>query len=591
MTLAYARPMAHFGTEWDTAPNPAYDIWTSVNGSEVVPGVLSPLVASAFNRYDHLGLRRLMAEYPGGQRAELYEAPVGNFFGVFGGRLALNNGFAVAATSALDAVIAQAILQQFFTGAEGGDRFLLDSTEEEREAAYAVARHQRDDAPRFLDEHRDRLYAERASDRYERDLRLPLEAALERFLELFEDSHTVLLNRHYVVSVAAGEWQVRLAMLLGGAGIDPAAVVGLCSGLGEVESSKPAIHLYELAQLARSHPEVADALRAGDAQAVVEAASARRGPAWAAFGERLDRFLFEYGYRVQGEADPTNADWSEDPTFALSQVRSMLDVPDEDSPSANVQRAVAARCELEAAVRAQVPDEQRLTFDEVLANAQHFTRLRERSKSIWVLATRRTRAPYLALARRLVERGVIDEPDDARYLVLAELEQVVRGGDANGSGDPGELRERIARRRAQAAEAEGWLLPDNWIGEPDLRRRGDADFDAGVLQGMGVSVGAGPVTGTARIIPSAEAGLARDIAVGEVLVAPFTDAPWTPLFIAAGAVVVETGGVLSHAATVAREFGIPAVVMCKDATEIIGDGDTVTVDGAAGTVTILARAS
>jgi pyruvate,water dikinase len=269
----------------------------------------------------------------------------------------------------------------------------------------------------------------------------------------------------------------------------------------------------------------------------------------------------------------------------------MLDVPDEDSPSANVQRAVAARCELEAAVRAQVPDEQRLTFDEVLANAQHFTRLRERSKSIWVLSTRRTRAPYLALARRLVERGVIDEPDDARYLVLAELEQVVRGGDANGSGDPGELRERIARRRAQAAEAEGWLLPDNWIGEPDLRRRGDADFDAGVLQGMGVSVGAGPVTGTARIIPSAEAGLARDIAVGEVLVAPFTDAPWTPLFIAAGAVVVETGGVLSHAATVAREFGIPAVVMCKDATEIIGDGDTVTVDGAAGTVTILARAS
>jgi pyruvate,water dikinase len=579
--------MAHFGTEWDTAPNPVYDIWTSVNGSEVVPGVLSPLVATTFNRYDHVGLVRLMSEYPGGERTQLFEPPVGNFFGVFGGRLALNNGFAVAATSALDAVIAQAILQQFFTGAEGGERFLLDGTDEERAAAYAVATEQRDDATRFLDEHRDRLYAERASDRYERDLDLPEEAALERFLELFDDSHTVLLNRHYVVSVAAGEWQVRLAMLLGGAGIDPAVVVGLCSGLGEVESSKPAIHLYELAQLARSHAEVADTLRAGDMAATVEAISARPSAAWTAFGDRFGRFLFEYGYRVQGEADPTNADWSEDPTFALSQVRSMLDVPDEDSPVANVQRAVAARCELEAAVRAQVPEDQRAAFDEILSKAQHFTRLRERSKSIWVLATRRTRAPYLALARGLAARGVIDDPGDAKYLTLAELEQVVRSG-ASGA-DPGGLGERIARRRVQAADAEGWLLPDNWIGEPELRRRGEGDRSTDVLAGLGVSAGAGPVTGTARIIPSAEAGLAREIAVGEVLVAPFTDAPWTPLFVAAGAVVVETGGVLSHAATVAREFGIPAVVMCRDATEIIGDGDTVTVDGAAGTVTILAR--
>jgi pyruvate,water dikinase len=82
------------------------------------------------------------------------------------------------------------------------------------------------------------------------------------------------------------------------------------------------------------------------------------------------------------------------------------------------------------------------------------------------------------------------------------------------------------------------------------------------------------------------AGLARDIEVGDILVAPFTDAPWTPLFVIAGAVVVETGGVLSHAATVAREFGIPAVVMVKDATRIIRDGDQVIVDAAAGTVTI-----
>ena len=111
-------------------------------------------------------------------------------------------------------------------------------------------------------------------------------------------------------------------------------------------------------------------------------------------------------------------------------------------------------------------------------------------------------------------------------------------------------------------------------------------YEGSDVKVLGVSVGEGPVRGTARIIPSAEAGLARDIEVGDVLVAPFTDAPWTPLFVVAGAVVVETGGVLSHAATVAREFGIPAVVMVKDATRLIHDGDDVTVDAAAGTVTI-----
>jgi pyruvate,water dikinase len=105
---------------------------------------------------------------------------------------------------------------------------------------------------------------------------------------------------------------------------------------------------------------------------------------------------------------------------------------------------------------------------------------------------------------------------------------------------------------------------------------------------MGVS--AGVATGRARIILNTEAAFAREIEPGDVLVAPFTDTPWTPLFIPAAAVVVETGGMLSHAATVAREFGIPCVVLVDDATRIIHEGDTITVDGAAGTVTIDRRA-
>jgi pyruvate,water dikinase len=297
-------------------------------------------------------------------------------------------------------------------------------------------------------------------------------------------------------------------------------------------------------------------------------------------GDAYRSLLFDFGYRGQGEVDPTNADWSEEPAFALSQVRSMLAVPEDDSPLSNVARAVQRREALEAQLRATLPNELHDAFDEQLAAAQHFTRLRELSKATWVLACRRARSPYLALSHRLAEAGAVRDAGDARFLTYDEIDTIVGGGAV------ADAPARVERRRAQAEEAEHHRLPDNWVGEPLGERLGDFDAGANVLTGLGVSVGDGPVRGTARIIPSAEAGLARDMDVGDVLVAPFTDAPWTPLFVVAGAVVVETGGVLSHAATVAREFGIPAVVMVKDATRIIRDGDDVTVDAAAGTVTI-----
>lgn len=565
-----------FVTEWDTAPNPTYDIWTSVNGSEIVPGVLCPLVATTFNRFDYIGLQRLMATYPNGDKAVLVPPPAGNFFGVFGGRLALNNGFSVAAVSALNADIAQAILRQFFTGATGGDRFIVESTDEERAEAAEAARAQRAAAPAMLAGWQAGLYAERSSSRAQRDLALDLPAAWARWNELFEDSFSTYLNLHYVVSVAAADHQVQLAGVIQAGDGDPNIVVALCSGLGEVESSRPAVRLYDLAVLVRSRPELRDLVGSGataEVHARLEADDSDVGDAYRAL-------LFEYGYRGQGEVDPSNPDWSEEPAFALSQVRCMLAVPEADSPRACIAAAVERREATEDELRRGLPAELRDAYDEQLGQAQHFTRLRELSKSTWVLACRRARTPFLALSQGLAEARVVATADDARFLTYDEVDLVVHGG---GLAD---ARERVERRRHQAEEAEHHRLPDNWVGEPEGERIGAFDDAVRTLTGLGVSVGAGPVTGTARIIPSAEAGYARDLEPGDVLVAPFTDAPWTPLFVTAGAVVVETGGVLSHAATVAREFGIPAVVMVKDATRIIRDGDRVTVDAAAGTVTI-----
>ena len=574
--------MPGFRTEWDTAPNPTYDVWTVTNGGEVVPGILSPFMASSFNRQDEKSIRSLIAAYPTGRYVKVYKAPIGNFFGVFAGRLALNAGFTAAAMSLLDPGIAEVMLQQFFTGTEGTERFIVRVPDEARAAAVAVAAQQRAEATALLNARRDHLYAERRSAQFSLDRHLGLKSAWKRHEQLTLDN-TEALNLHYVVSIAAGEFQVKLMGLLMMGGLDPAAAIGLCSGLGDVESSKPAMGLWDVAQVAKKHPLVEAALRAERADTLLATMAASKERGWAAVAKSFAAFLHDYGYRVQGEADPSNPDWTEQPEFALSQVRAMLDVTIADSPQAQAKRSSANRKVLERTIRKALAAELRVPFDAVLAESQRFTRMREYSKAMWILGTRRQRATYLAICDGLVAMGRAADPDDTRFLLYDEVKTLVAAKPVPGQAA------KIRRRRAQYAKAEDYVLPDVWVGDVAAKKRPKVRAGVTAMQGLGVSVGEGPVEGPARIVANVQAAFEREIEDGDILVAPFTDAPWTPLFIPAGAVVVETGGVLSHAATVAREFGIPCVVMVKDATRIIHDGDTVRVDGATGSVTIVAR--
>ncbi|MEN9644885.1 MAG: hypothetical protein RL238_1554 [Actinomycetota bacterium] len=566
---------AAFRTDWDTDPNPRYDVWTVTNGGEILPGVLSPFIATMYNAIDAKGLKVLMSAYPTGKRVKLYPAPVGNFFGFTAGRLALNVGFSVAAMSCLDPDIATAMAAQFFQGSDEALRLIVTAPADEVAAAHAVATAQREAAERDSLEAQQELYEQRLSDHAIVDRALPLKSAWKRLQELLDDNEAVF-NRHLIVSTAAGEMSVRLAGVIAAGGGDPNAIVGLCSGLGNVESSKPALALYDLAQVAKKTAAVRKVIEAGDTEEAL-AAMAAHDRAWEAFTDEFDEFVHRYGFRVQGEADPSVADWGEDPTFLLSQVRSMLALKPADSPGAQVKRAAASRAKLEKAVRASLAPEYRDAYDAALAQAQRFTAMRELTKAVWVLGTRRLRPPLLALGDGLLAAGHLKSADELWLLTYAEVGTLVKGKPVEG------LRAAITRRRKQMTAAADFVLPDAWVGDVTPTKKG-AVSKAKHLAGLGVS--AGVATGRARIVLNTEAAFAREIEPGDILVAPFTDTPWTPLFIPAAAVVVETGGMLSHAATVAREFGIPCVVLVKDATRIIREGDTVTVDGAAGTVHI-----
>ena len=572
--------MGAFRTEWDTEANPRYDVWTTTNGGEVIPGVLSPFAATFYNELDHRSLKELMRAYASGKRVKVFKPPVGNFFGITTGRLTLNVGFTVAAMSCLDRDIAAAMAGQFFQGSDDALRYLVDAPAAETAEAMEVATGQREAAEAQSLAVQEELYADRLSDLAALDRALPLKAAWKRLHELVP-STLELLNRHYVVSTAAGEMSVRLAGLIAAGGGDPNAIVGLCSGLGNVESSKPALRLYDLGQVARKYASVRKVIEDGDAADVLAALAAPPDKGWEAFADEFDEFIHRYGFRVQGEADPTVADWGEDPTFVISQVRSMMALKPSESPAAHQKSAAAARAKLEKAVRAALPAELLPLYDEALVQAQRFTAMRELTKAVWVLGTRRMRPPLLAVADGLVAAGQLQQPDDMLYLTYREVDTLVKGKPV------ADLKAAITRRKRQRVQAEDYTLPDAWVGAPSPTKRAKV-VDTTSLAGLGVS--AGVAVGPARLILNTEAAFEREIVSGDILVAPFTDTPWTPLFIPAAAVVVETGGMLSHAATVAREFGIPCVVLVHDATRIIHEGDTVEVDGAAGTVKIHSRA-
>lgn len=572
--------MGAFRTDWDTAANLRYDVWTTTNGGEVIPGVLSPFTATFYNELDHRSMSALMKPYATGHRVKIGKPPIGNFFGITAGRLTLNVGFSVAAMSCLDRDIAAAMAGQFFQGSDDALRYLITAPAAEVAATMATATAQREAAETESREAQEELYAERLSGQGATDRELPLKAAWKRFNDL-TPSMLDLLNRHLMVSTAAGEMSVRLAGVIETGGGDPNAVIGLCSGLGNVESSLPAMRLYDLALVARRYASVKKVLLASETAAVVAALAAPPDKGWEAFADEFDEFIHRYGFRVQGEADPTVADWSENPTFVISQIRSMMSLKPNESPAAHQKAAASSRVKLEKSVRAGLAAETRPIFDAALIQAQRFTAMRELTKAVWVLGTRRLRPPLLAVADGLVAAGHVRRADDMVYMKYREVEMLVKGKPVEN------VAALIAARKQQRKRAEDYTLPDAWVGSvvPSKRAKVVATKS---LTGMGVS--GGIATGRARIILNTEAAFEREIEPGDILVAPFTDTPWTPLFIPAAAIVVETGGMLSHAATVAREFGIPCVVLVHDATRIIHEGDTVAVDGTAGTVKVVKRA-
>ncbi|MBI4260527.1 MAG: hypothetical protein HY658_08170 [Actinobacteria bacterium] len=221
----------------------------------------------------------------------------------------------------------------------------------------------------------------------------------------------------------------------------------------------------------------------------------------------------------------------------------------------------------------QIVDVRGRLLRKMAADASRFLALRERAKAALLVLGGEERRIVLEAARRLEASGLLADRDDVLVLSDGELEEMLLGGEPVSA-------EELARRGNALARAEaGEPLPETFQGLPGIEALPPMVGD--VLRGWAASPGT--VRGPARVLRALAEG--RDLVPGEILVARSTDPSWTPLFLVAGGIVLEEGGPLSHAAIVAREFGVPAVLNVKGATRAIVDGDLIEVDGTAGTVT------
>jgi len=297
--------------------------------------------------------------------------------------------------------------------------------------------------------------------------------------------------------------------------------------------------------------------------------------------DAIQAWLDKYGMRCVGEIDVTRPRWSERPTtlvpILLSNIRNCEPGAGQRRFEHGRQEAWKKEQELLERLRA-LPDGERKAAEakRMIDRVRTFIGYREYPKYGIVSRYFVYKQALLAEAERLVQAHVLREKDDIFYLTFQELHDVVR---TNQVDDQLVRQRKDAFRSYQALTPPRVLTSDGEVIAGVYRRD---DFPAGALVGLPVSTGT--IEGRARVVlDMAEA----DLEAGDILVTAYTDPSWTPLFVAIGGLVTEVGGLMTHGAVIAREYGLPAVVGVEHATRLIGDGQRIRVHGTDGYVEIL----
>jgi pyruvate,water dikinase len=291
-------------------------------------------------------------------------------------------------------------------------------------------------------------------------------------------------------------------------------------------------------------------------------------------------FLGKYGMRCVGEIDITKTRWSEKPTTLLPLILSNIKnfAPHASNRKFEQGRQEALKKEQEVVDRLQqLPDGEQKAKEtkQMISLIRNFIGYREYPKYGIMNRSFVYKQALLKEAEQLVQASVIQEKEDIYYLTFEELREVVRTHT---------LDEQIISKRKEEDTFYEKLTPPRVItsdGEIIAGAYKRENLPAAALVGLPVS--SGVIEGRARVILHMEDA---DLEDGDILVTSFTDPSWTPLFVAIKGLVTEVGGLMTHGAVIAREYGLPAVVGVERATKLIKDGQRIRVNGTEGYVEI-----
>ena len=358
----------------------------------------------------------------------------------------------------------------------------------------------------------------------------------------------------------------------------PSASAGLVNrivgGTGDIDSAQLAHRLWKLGRLVAADPELTALFDAGLDDIEGRTAATALRPA-------VEDFLRDHGHRGNDEYELASPAWAMDATPVYATIDRLRNAPAERDPAT---RAHGLRADADQALTEALHVAPRLARG-LVRRAAEAARLgsigRERAKDILVLENLGARRVLHELARRAAERG---GPVDVRLAFCVTIDEL-----ADFVERPSDFESVIADRAALAAYLNDRVPPpwfDGRIPDPATWRTraeatGPAPASGTVLQGIAVNGGVG--SGPAKVIT--DPADPRGLEPGDVLVCAITDPSWTPLFLSAAAVVCDTGAIQSHAAIVARELGIPAVMSVPGITAV-ADGTILHVDGTTGEVRI-----
>ncbi len=564
-------------------PTPRFPIWTRGNAGEVFPNVVTPLGGTIYADAPTIGHRRNFAQMGVFTEAEVDKHGI-VVSGIFGGYLYLNMSVFRLMGVRTPGMSPEMTDEQGFGVSDAppycrmsGDRSVGASL---RLSRWAVRTMRRPNTGQ-TDEARVRADAWVAS---LPDTQLAsdseLLALVPSFTARIAEFFVPLGNATAIAGVGRGALE---QMLRRGTGGDPTLLVNrLTAGLGTIESALPAKRLWQIGRMVAADESLTALFDRGLDTIAKSLPSSPGDDRYAAFDAAFASFLRDHGHRGPDEYELAAPSWALAPRIALALIDRLRFAPPERDPDVVALRLAADRAAAVGEALDLVPRPMRSMFRRALHVSEVGAAAREQAKDAMVRELGAMKCVLHELARRARDRGGPTDLRDAFLITADELAAFV--------ARPADLADVIAQRREQRDYRQARIPPfwfEGMISDPStwpLRAAKPTSDEPAptMLRGMGVCPGI--AEGRARVVldPADPRGLEPD----EILVAPITDPAWTPLFLSAAAVVVEVGAQQSHAAIVARELGIPAVVSVTGATRLIPDGTWLRVDANRGEIHI-----